>query len=121
MRWLLHYLGNGHTLIDQRPNYKETGDYWKQQRPQPGRETFEEVIMEKYEEDADRFLDQAIGAQMNLNIFPNLMFIGNQIQVIQPYAVDKTELIWYSTTVEGSSGRNQYTEDEVTRRFSCFW
>ena len=38
---------------------------------------------------------------MNLNIFPNLLFIGNQIQVIQPYAVDKTELTWYSTTVEG--------------------
>ena len=95
------YLGNGHTLIDQRPNYKNTGDYWKQQRPQPGREVFEEVIRERYKEDADRLLDQAIGAQMNLNIFPNLLFIGNQIQVIQPYEVDKTELIWYSTTVDG--------------------
>lgn len=95
------YLGNGHTLIDQRPNYKNPGDYWEQQRPQPGREVFEEVIRERYKEDADRLLDQAIGAQMNLNIFPNLMFIGNQIQVIQPYEVDKTELIWYSTTVDG--------------------
>ena len=85
---------NGQTI-------KITGDYWEQQRPQPGREVFEEVIRERYKEDADRLLDQAIGAQMNLNIFPNLLFIGNQIQVIQPYEVDKTELIWYSTTVDG--------------------
>ncbi|MBB6446573.1 aromatic ring-hydroxylating oxygenase subunit alpha [Bacillus benzoevorans] len=97
----VQYLGNGHTLIDQRPNYKEPGDYWKQQRPQPGREVYEKMIRERYKEEADRLLDQAIGAQMNLNIFPNLCLIGNQIQVIQPYAVDKTELIWYSTTVEG--------------------
>lgn len=97
----VQYLGNGHTLIDQRPNYKNPGDYWKQQRPQPGREVFEQKIREEYKEEADRLLDQAIGAQMNLNIFPNLCLIGNQIQVIQPYAVDKTELIWYSTTVEG--------------------
>lgn len=97
----IQYLGNGHTMIDQRPNYKSTGDYWKQQRPQPGREPYEQMIREKYKEDADRLLDQAIGAQMNLNIFPNLLIIGNQIQVIQPHDVDKTELIWYSTTVEG--------------------
>ncbi|WP_394236122.1 Rieske 2Fe-2S domain-containing protein [Niallia oryzisoli] len=96
----VQYLGNGHTLIDQRPNYKNPGEYWKQQRPQPGREVFEAVIRERYQE-ADRLLDQAIGAQMNLNIFPNLLLIGNQIQVIQPYEVDQTELIWYSTTVEG--------------------
>ncbi|NHC43255.1 Rieske 2Fe-2S domain-containing protein [Bacillus sp. MM2020_1] len=97
----VQYLGNGHTLIDQRPNYKNPGDYWKQQRPQPGREVFEAVIRERYQEEADSLLDQAIGAQMNLNIFPNLLLIGNQIQVIQPYDVDKTELSWYSTTVEG--------------------
>ena len=97
----VEYLGNGHTLIDQRPNYKGVGDYWHQQRPQPGREVYEEAIRNQYKEDADRILDLAIGAQMNLNIFPNLLFIGNQIQVIQPYDVNRTELQWYSTQVEG--------------------
>jgi phenylpropionate dioxygenase-like ring-hydroxylating dioxygenase large terminal subunit len=98
---VVQYLGNGHTFIDQRPNYKQPGDYWKQQRPQPGREAYEKTVKERYGEEADRLLDQAIGAQMNLNIFPNLLLIGNQIQVIQPHAVNKTELIWYSTSVEG--------------------
>jgi phenylpropionate dioxygenase-like ring-hydroxylating dioxygenase large terminal subunit len=97
----IQYLGNGHTFVDQRPNYKNAGDYWKQQRPQPGREAMEEAIRAKYGEEADRLLDQAIGGQMNLCIFPNLLLIGNQIQVIQPIDVDRTELTWYSTQVEG--------------------
>lgn len=97
---VVQYLGNGHTFIDQRRNYKAKGDYWKQQRPQPGREVYEKSIRKQFQDDADEMLDLAIGAQMNLNIFPNLLFIGNQIQVIQPHAVDKTELVWYSTTVD---------------------
>ncbi|MFJ7640049.1 aromatic ring-hydroxylating oxygenase subunit alpha [Peribacillus sp. NPDC046944] len=97
----VQYLGNGHTFIDQRPNYSETGEYWAQQRAQPGREVNEGNVRQKYGDEADALLDQAIGAQMNLNIFPNLLFIGNQVQVIQPHAVDRTELIWYSTAVEG--------------------
>ena len=37
---------------------------------------------------------------MNLNIFPNLLIIGNQIQVIEPYDVDDTHLVWYATSLE---------------------
>ncbi|GHH99807.1 aromatic ring-hydroxylating oxygenase subunit alpha [Neobacillus kokaensis] len=97
----IQYLGNGHTFVDQRPNYKNVGDKWKQQRPQPGREILEEAIRNKFGEQADYLLDQAIGGQMNLCIFPNLLLIGNQIQVIQPVDVNRTELIWYSTQIEG--------------------
>ena len=43
---------------------------------------------------------------MNLNIFPNLLVIGNQIQVIEPIAVDHTQLTWYSTLI-------QHAPDEV--------
>jgi phenylpropionate dioxygenase-like ring-hydroxylating dioxygenase large terminal subunit len=95
------YLGNGHTFIDQRPAYGGPGSYWEQQRPQPGREPFEARIRERYGADAGRLLDLAVGAQMNLNIFPNLLLIGNQIQVIEPIAVDRTQLTWHATTVDG--------------------
>ena len=95
------YLGHGHTFIDQRPNYTSAGSYWSQQRPQPGREAYEELLRGRLGEDADRILDLAIGSQMNLNIFPNLLLIGNQIQVIEPIAVDRTQLTWYSTTIGG--------------------
>jgi phenylpropionate dioxygenase-like ring-hydroxylating dioxygenase large terminal subunit len=95
------YLGNGHTFIDQRPNYGETGSYWNTQPPQPGREACEAAIRQKQGEQADATLDLAIGSQMNLNIYPSLAVIGNQIQVIEPIAVDRTQLTWYSTTIGG--------------------
>lgn len=94
-------LGNGHTFLDQRPVYEGVGSYWAQQRPQPGREAYEEEVRRRYGDDADHWLDLAIGAQMNLNIFPNLLVIGNQIQVVEPISVDYTQLTWYSTTIGG--------------------
>jgi phenylpropionate dioxygenase-like ring-hydroxylating dioxygenase large terminal subunit len=94
-------LGHGHTFADQRPNYEGVGSYWRQQRPQPGREAYEQELRKRYGDEADRWLDLAIGSQMNLNIFPNLLVIGNQIQVIEPIAVDYTQLTWYSTVIKG--------------------
>ena len=38
---------------------------------------------------------------MNMNIFPNLLILGNQIQVVEPIAVDRTQLSWNATTVGG--------------------
>jgi phenylpropionate dioxygenase-like ring-hydroxylating dioxygenase large terminal subunit len=93
------YLGGGHSFIDQRPMYREPGDYWATQRPQPGREAYEALIRERYPEaEATRLLDLTVGSQMNLTIFPNLMIIGNQIQSLEPVAVDRTLLVWQATT-----------------------
>lgn len=96
----VQYLGNGHVFLDQRPMYQKEGDMWEQQRPQPGRESYEEEIKETYKDDATKYLDLSVGAQMNLSIFPNLLIIGNQIQVIEPISEDKTQLTWYATTVD---------------------
>jgi hypothetical protein len=41
------------------------------------------------------------GAGLNLNIFPNLLIIGNHLQIIEPLSVDSTALSWYGTTIEG--------------------
>lgn len=93
------YLGNGHSFIDQRPMYRDPGDYFNQQRPAPGREVIEAEIRSRYSsEEATRLLDLTVGSQMNLTIFPNLMIIGNQIQTLQPIAVDRTLLLWQATT-----------------------
>ena len=37
---------------------------------------------------------------MNFTIFPNLLLIGNQIQVLEPLAVDRTLLTWHATSSE---------------------
>jgi phenylpropionate dioxygenase-like ring-hydroxylating dioxygenase large terminal subunit len=97
----IHYLGNGHSVIDQRPNYEQPGDIWRNQRPQPGREWFEQRIRDRHRDDADRLLDLCAGSQINLNIFPNLLIIGNQVQVVEPLAVDRTELVWWASTIGG--------------------
>ena len=97
----VYSLGNGHSVIDQRPVYDGPGSFWNNQRPQPGRERFEESVRAEHGDDADRLLDLAIGAQINLSIFPNLLLIGNQIQVVEPMAVDRTQLTWHATTIGG--------------------
>jgi phenylpropionate dioxygenase-like ring-hydroxylating dioxygenase large terminal subunit len=97
----VYSLGNGHSVIDQRPAYDGPGSFWANQRPQPGREKFEEAIRAQHGEEADRLLDLAIGAQINLSIFPNLLLIGNQIQIVEPMAVDRTQLTWHATTIGG--------------------
>ena len=94
-------LGNGNSVLDQRPSYDGPGSFWANQRPQPGREKLEEHIRSAYPDDADRLLDLACGSQINLSIFPNLLILGNQIQVVEPLSVDRTQLNWHSTTIGG--------------------
>lgn len=97
---IVQYLGNGHVFLDQRPSYpQEDGAYWQNQRPQPGRERYEAKIREHWGDKADYLLDLAIGSQMNLSIFPNLLIVGNQINVIEPLAVDRTQQTSYATAI----------------------
>lgn len=89
-------LDNGHTVIDQRPEMHGESA-WRLQRPQPGREPYEDHVAATCGAQAQQVLDTTVGAGMNLNIFPNLALIGNQVQVIQPLAVAATGVYWYAT------------------------
>ena len=90
---------NGHFYADQRPEMF-ADSAWAVQRPQPGREHYEAELYRRYgETEAQRLLELAIGAGMNLNIFPNLLLIGNQIQLVDPITVDKTDVWWLATSV----------------------
>ncbi len=90
---------NGHYYLDQRPEmHKVSG--WELQRPQPGREHLERSLPEKYgATEAKRLLELAVGAGLNLTVFPNLLLIGNQVQLIDPLGVDQTDLYWFATTI----------------------
>ncbi len=92
-------LGNGHTFLDQRPCMYESSAF-ERQRPQPGRE----IIVEQLTGEIGRsktleLLETATGAGMNLSIFPNLLFVGNQIQMLIPLSVDKTDMLWHATSL----------------------
>ena len=92
-------LRNGHYYLDQRPEMHKVSA-WEQQRPQPGREHLERSLPEKYgETEAKRLLELAVGAGLNLTVFPNLLIIGNQVQLVDPLGVDQTDLYWFATTV----------------------
>ncbi|MFD0852282.1 hypothetical protein ACFQ07_08615, partial [Actinomadura adrarensis] len=62
------------------------------------REHVAEKVRAEHGDDATRLLDLSVGAQMNFTIFPNLLLIGNQIQVLEPVATDETVLTWYATS-----------------------
>jgi phenylpropionate dioxygenase-like ring-hydroxylating dioxygenase large terminal subunit len=89
-------IGNGGTFIDQR---HEIERYWDQSAPMPGEDVLAEVIRQKLGKRAEDALDVVMGSGMNLNIFPNLLIIGNQIQVIEPIAHNKTEIKWYASAI----------------------
>ena len=94
-------LSNGHTFFDQRLEM-HADSAWRRQRPQPGREAYEAQLRERLgDEEANRLLEVAVGSGMNLNIFPNLLIIGNQIQVVEPLTVDRVQVTWYATTLSG--------------------
>ena len=98
----LKHLGNGHTLIDQRPEM-HAQSAWQRQHVQPGREVLQARLEAQYgAERALQMLDASTGSGLNLNIFPNLLIIGNQIQLLEPVAVDRTVVRWFSTSLEGA-------------------
>ncbi|CZT37143.1 aromatic ring-hydroxylating oxygenase subunit alpha [Rhizobium sp. 9140] len=113
-------LGNGHTMLDQRPAM-HADSAWGRQHPHPSREQVEAVITERYGKDAAiAKLDASTGSGMNLNIFPNLLIIGNQIQVLEPQAVNRTLVKWYSTTLEGADADINLARMRMQEDFPSF-
>ena len=95
-------LGNGHTLLDQRPAM-HAQSAWERQHVLPGREILWDQLNQQHgPERALEMLDTSTGSGLNLNIFPNLLIIGNQIQIVEPVAHDQTVVHWFSTTLDGA-------------------
>lgn len=85
-------LGHGHCVIDQRPGIP--AGPWSTMRPLPTRDDLEASLSERGLADRET-LDLATGSMVNLSLFPNLIFVGNQLMVVEPLAVDHTRLTMY--------------------------
>jgi len=110
----VHYLGNGHHFKDKRPNIEQgAGKLWAIEGIHPGMEHYEALIRDKAGADADRLLDLASSEPVNINIFPNLLILGNHIQVLQPLAVDETDTTWFGTAVVDEAGELGGFVDQV--------
>ncbi|MEQ8719565.1 MAG: Rieske 2Fe-2S domain-containing protein [Acidimicrobiales bacterium] len=95
-------LGNGHTVLFQRPAMGPS--LWKRARPTPGGEAAVASLSGRVGDDADQLadlLERTPGGGVNLQVFPNLLLIANQIQVVIPVDVDRTDIEWWATTLDG--------------------
>ncbi len=90
-------LGNGHMLVDQRPGIPQGP--WATMRDVPFREPLESALIDAGMQD---HLDLATGSMVNLSLFPNLIFVGNQLLVVEPLAVDRTRLWLWLTSAPGA-------------------
>jgi len=92
--------GRGHHLKDKRPNVaRRPGALWEIEGAHPGKERYERRLRERLGAEAERWLDLASSEPINLTIFPNLLILGNHIQVLEPVAVDETDTVWYGTAL----------------------
>ncbi|MFV0308533.1 MAG: aromatic ring-hydroxylating oxygenase subunit alpha [Desertimonas sp.] len=91
-------LGHGHMVVDQRPGIPQGP--WATMRPLP----FSEPLVADLESrglDPTR-LDLATGSMLNLSLFPTLLFVGNQMMVVEPLAVDRTRLTIHLALAPGA-------------------
>jgi phenylpropionate dioxygenase-like ring-hydroxylating dioxygenase large terminal subunit len=91
-------LGNGHMVVDQRPGIPQGP--WATMRATPFREAFEADLLAAGHAAQ---LDLATGSMVNLSLFPNLIFVGNQLLVVEPLAVDRTRLSMYLVLAPGAA------------------
>jgi hypothetical protein len=110
----VQYLGNGHHYKDKRPNIdKRPGALWEYEGSHPGMEHYEEVLRARLGDKADRALDLAASEPVNINIFPNLLILGNHIQVLQPLSVDETDSTWFATAIVDETGEFKGALDDI--------
>jgi len=110
----VQYLGHGHHFKDKRPNVaKRPGALWEIEGAHPGMEHYEAKLRRRLGAKADRVLDLASSEPVNINVFPNLLILGNHVQVIEPVAVDETKLTWYATAVVDDSGELEGAVEDV--------
>ena len=98
-------LGHGHHFKDKRPALASgPGARWAIEAAHPGMEAIAAEIRQRLGDAADRALDLAASEPVNINVFPNLLILGNHIQVLQPVSVAETFSTWYATAVVDAAG-----------------
>jgi len=113
---LARALGNGHMVVDQRPGIPHGP--WATMRPTPFSEQLTTAFLERGEAASD--LDLATGSMVNLSLFPNLLFVGNQLLVVEPVAVDRTRLRLFLVTAPGAAPEIDQLRLRVDEDFVSF-
>lgn len=91
-------LGNGHALLDFRP---ELGDFFERRmRSTPEGEAHYRQLVDRLGADRASIVARANGGQgMNLLVFPNILIIQSHLRVVSPRAVDRTDVTLFPATL----------------------
>lgn len=106
----------GHCVVDQRPGIPDGP--WATMRPLPTSDALIENL--KASGHPQEVLDLATGDMINLSLFPNLLFVGNQLMVVEPLAVDRTRLTLYLTVAPGAPDEVNLLRLRVDEDFVSF-
>lgn len=119
---LARALGNGHMVVDQRPGIPQGP--WATMRPTPFSEQLTSSLLARVGDDVDQGpradLDLATGSMVNLSLFPNLMFVGNQLLIVEPVAVDRTRLRMFLVKAPGAEPEIDLLRLRVDEDFVSF-
>lgn len=110
-------LGHGHCVVDQRPGIPDGP--WSTMRPLPTTDELVAALAEKDLADSGT-LDLATGGMANLSLFPNLIFVGNQLMVIEPLAADRTRVVLYLGLAEDAPDEVNLMRMRVDEDFVSF-
>lgn len=93
-------LGNGHALLDQRPVMSD-GFERRIGATAHGRAHRDALVDRLGPDRAREVIRTSGGLGFNLLVFPNLLFIQYHARVVQPRAVDRTDVVLYPILFEG--------------------
>jgi phenylpropionate dioxygenase-like ring-hydroxylating dioxygenase large terminal subunit len=106
----------GHMVVDQRPGIPQGP--WATMRPMPLSEPLLDDLAANGATTDD--LDLATGSMVNLSLFPSLLFVGNQLLVVEPIAVDRTQLTLHLTLAPDASPEIDLLRLRVDEDFVSF-
>ncbi|MBU2867271.1 aromatic ring-hydroxylating oxygenase subunit alpha [Pacificibacter marinus] len=111
-------LGHGHCVVDQRPGIPDGP--WSTMRPLPTREDLEASLKERGGDIPRETWDLMTGNMVNLNIFPNLIFVGNQIVVPEPISAGETLMNYYLVMADDTPEEVNLMRMRVDEDFMSF-
>lgn len=96
-------LGNGHCMLDLQQHrlghYEQHCGFLKKI---PGGEKYIADMYQAYERDRAKLLI-ALAGDPHVGVYPNLQLIGNQVRIVNPLAVDRTEVVMTAVRLGGVS------------------
>ncbi|MFT4211535.1 MAG: aromatic ring-hydroxylating dioxygenase subunit alpha [Microbacterium sp.] len=107
----------GHSVVDQRPSIP--GGPWSTMRSLP---TTDELVdsLRRRGLASREVLDLGTGSMVNLNLFPNLIFVGNQLVVVEPVAVNRTRWSVYLLSAPSAPEETDLMRLRVDEDFVSF-